>query len=138
MSALHNPCGRCGRFGRFGHTAVSRRGNTINEDHPVKTRLPLAYQILVFQVAIILLSALMGAAAAVWQASQELDQQYEQRALAIAESVASNSAIQQALLSGDPNGLIQETAESSASRPERHTWSSPIATASVTHTQIPR
>jgi len=78
----------------------------------VKTRLPLAYQILVFQVAIILLSALMGAAAAVWQASQELDHQYEQRALAIAESVASNSDIQEALLSGDPNGLIQETAES--------------------------
>ena len=78
----------------------------------MKTRLPLAYQILAFQVAIILLSALMGAAAAVWQASQELDQQYEQRALAIAESVASNSAIQEALLSGDSNGLIQATAES--------------------------
>jgi two-component system, CitB family, sensor kinase len=110
-NAQHNPCGRCGRFGRFGHTAGLWRGNTINEDHPVKTRLPLAYQILAFQVAIILLSALMGAAAAVWQASQELDHQYEQRALAIAESVASNSALQDALLGGDPNGLIQETAE---------------------------
>jgi two-component system, CitB family, sensor kinase len=77
----------------------------------VKTRLPLAYQILVFQVAIILLSALMGAAAALWQARQELDRQYEQRSLAIAESVASNSAIQGALLSGDPAGLIQQAAE---------------------------
>src|SRR5438552_14572794 len=77
----------------------------------VKTRVPLAYQILAFQVAIILLSALMGAGAAVWQASQELDHQYEQRSLAIAESVASNSAIQDALLNGDPNGLVQNTAE---------------------------
>jgi len=77
----------------------------------VKTRLPLAYQILVFQVAIILLSALMGAGAALWQARQELDHQYEQRSLAIAESVASDSLIQDALLSGDPNGLIQQTAE---------------------------
>jgi two-component system, CitB family, sensor kinase len=77
----------------------------------VKTRLPLAYQILVFQIAIILLSALMGAAAAVWQASQQLDQQYEQRSLAIAESVASNSDIQEELLSGDPAGLIQKSAE---------------------------
>ena len=77
----------------------------------MKTRLPLAYQILVFQVAIIMLSALMGAAAAVWQASRELDHQYEQRSLAIAESVASNSAIQDALLNGDPDGLIQKTAE---------------------------
>ena len=77
----------------------------------MKTRLPLAYQILAFQVAIILLSALMGAGAAVWQASQGLDRQYEQRSLAIAQSVASNSAVQDALLNGDPSGLIQDTAE---------------------------
>lgn len=77
----------------------------------MKTRLPLAYQILGFQVAIILLSALMGAAAAIWQANQELDHQYEQRSLAIAESVAADSVIQDALLNGDPNGLIQQTAE---------------------------
>ena len=77
----------------------------------MKARLPLAYQILVFQVAIVLLSTLIGAAAAVWQASQELDRQYEQRSLAIAETVASNSAVQQALLAGDPTGLIQVTAE---------------------------
>jgi len=77
----------------------------------LKTRLPLAYQILAFQVAIILLSALMGVGAAVWQASQGLDMQYEQRSLAIAQSVASNSAVQDALLNGDPAGLIQRTAE---------------------------
>src|SRR5690242_2635705 len=77
----------------------------------VKTRLPLAYQILLFQVAIILLSALIGAGAAVWQASRQLDQQYEQRSLAIAETVASNSDVQEALLNSDPNGLIQKSAE---------------------------
>ena len=82
-----------------------------HETNLVKTRLPLAYQILVFQVAIILLSALIGAAAAVWQASQELDRQSEQRSLAIAESVANNSSIQQALLTGDPEAVIQRTAE---------------------------
>jgi len=77
----------------------------------VKTRLPLAYQILAFQVAIILLSALMGAGAAVWQAGQGLDRQYQQRSLAIAESVAANTSIQDALLNGDPNGAIEKTAE---------------------------
>ncbi len=77
----------------------------------MKTRVPLAYQILLFQVVIILLSALLGAAAAVWQASRELDQQYEQRSLAIAESVAANSDIQEELLNGDPGGLIQKSAE---------------------------
>jgi two-component system, CitB family, sensor kinase len=76
----------------------------------VKTRLPLAYQILVFQVAIILLSALMGAAAALWQAGQGLDGQYEQRSLAIAQSVAANTAIQTALVNGDAE-LIEKTAE---------------------------
>jgi two-component system CitB family sensor kinase len=77
----------------------------------VKTRLPLAYQILVFQLAIILLSVSIGGAAAVWQASQELDRQYQERALAIAESVAANQAIQTALLQHDPGGTIQKAAE---------------------------
>src|SRR5260221_12108197 len=77
----------------------------------LKTRLPLAYQILAFQVAIILLSALMGVGAAVCQASQGLDMQYDQRSLAIAQSVASNSAVQDALLNRDPAGLIQKPAE---------------------------
>src|SRR6202521_4168694 len=108
--APHNPCGRCGRFGRFGRRAG--HGDVIGSpgNHSVKTRLPLAYQILAFQVAIILLSALMGAGAAVWQASQGLDRQYEQRSLAIAESVASDTAIQDALLKGDTS-VIQKTAE---------------------------
>src|SRR5467141_4117374 len=53
----------------------------------------------------------MGAAAAVWQASQELDRQYEQRSLAIAETVASDGGVKQALLAGDPTGVIQQTAE---------------------------
>ncbi|TMF21398.1 MAG: hypothetical protein E6I35_00825, partial [Chloroflexi bacterium] len=90
---------------------ASGRGTTITCGSDVKTRLPLAYQILVFQVAIILLSALIGAAAAVWQAGQELDRQYEQRSLAIAESVATNLAIQDALLNHDPDGSIQRAAE---------------------------
>src|SRR5690348_9541636 len=77
----------------------------------MKTRLPLAYQILGFQVAIILVSALIGAAAAVWQASQELDRQSEQRSLAIAESVANDASLQDALLAEDPTGAIQQTAE---------------------------
>ena len=78
----------------------------------MKSRLPLAYQILVFQVAIILLSALIGAAAAVWHERQGLDLQYEQRALVIAESVASNDDVVEALVTGDPEHRIQKIAES--------------------------
>lgn len=89
-----------------------RPNESFYDPELVKPRLPLAYQILGFQVAIILVSALIGAAAAVWQASQELDRQYELRSLAIAESVADNTAIQSALLNGDPGASIQQTAES--------------------------
>jgi two-component system CitB family sensor kinase len=98
-------------FWSFWSPAAPRGRYYHHEATLVKTRLPLAYQILVFQVAIILLSALIGAAAAVWQASQELDNQSEQRSLAIAQSVANNASIQQALLAGDPGGIVQRTAE---------------------------
>jgi two-component system CitB family sensor kinase len=77
----------------------------------VKTRLPLAYQILVFQVGIVLVAAVLGTVAAVWQAAQELDRQYEQRSLAIAQTVASMAPIRTALQAGDPGGAIQATAE---------------------------
>jgi len=77
----------------------------------VKTRLPLAYQILAFQVAIISVSALIGAAAAVWQASSQLDRESEQRSLAIAQSVANDTSVQTALLIHDPDSSIQQTAE---------------------------
>ena len=77
----------------------------------MKTRLPLAYQILAFQVAILLVAAALGTAAAVWQARQELDHQYEQRSLVIAQSVASMSTIQSALLTQDRGGSVQAAAE---------------------------
>jgi two-component system CitB family sensor kinase len=77
----------------------------------VRSRIPLAYQILALQLAIVLLATLAGTGAALWQARQELDNQYQQRSLAIAESVASMAPIQDALLSADVSGTIQESAE---------------------------
>src|SRR5919204_1515841 len=105
-----NGCGLCDRFGRFG----LGRGLSaaLLSSSPVKTRLPLAYQILIFQAAIILVSALIGSAAAVWHERQALDRQYEQRALVIAESVASNDDVAELLVAGDPERRIQRLAES--------------------------
>jgi two-component system CitB family sensor kinase len=77
----------------------------------VKSRLPLAYQLLALQVGIVVLAAGVGLVLAAIQAAQELDRQYQQRSLAIAESVASMPAIKSALLAGDPGGSIQPTAE---------------------------
>ena len=77
----------------------------------MRTRVPLAYQILIYQVAIVLLAAVAGTALALWQARQELDQQYEQRSLAIAETVAGIPEVRQALAAGDPVHAIQPLAE---------------------------
>ncbi len=77
----------------------------------MKQRLPLAYQILILQVAIVLVAALAGTAAAIWEARQQLDQQYEQRALAVAESVAATPSVRSQLSLGDPGRQIQAMAE---------------------------
>ncbi|HKF17319.1 MAG TPA: sensor histidine kinase [Candidatus Dormibacteraeota bacterium] len=77
----------------------------------MKSRLPLAYQILALQVCIVILTAGVGLGLAVWQARQQLYVQYQQRSLAVAESVASMPEIKSALLQGDPAGSVQSTAE---------------------------
>ncbi|HEY4027542.1 MAG TPA: sensor histidine kinase [Candidatus Dormibacteraeota bacterium] len=77
----------------------------------MKSRLPLAYQMLALQVCIVVVAAGVGLVLAAVQAAQELDRQYQQRSLAIAESVASMPAIRSALLNQDPTGSIQPTAE---------------------------
>jgi len=77
----------------------------------MRSRLPLAYQILALQVCIVVLTAGVGLALGLWQARQQLDVQYQQRSLAVAESVASMPAIKSALADGDPAGSIESTAE---------------------------
>lgn len=57
------------------------------------------------------MAALGGAVAAYSQARMQLDNQYEQRSLSIAESVASMSDVQEALIGVLPAATIQATAE---------------------------
>ena len=77
----------------------------------LKGRIPLAYQIFALQVCIVFVAAAVGVIAAGWQARQELDRMYEQRSLAIAESVANMPTVKSALQDGDPTRSIQSTAE---------------------------
>ena len=77
----------------------------------MKPHLPLASKILAFQVAVVLAAVVVGGAASLWFARQRLDTQYEQRALAIAESTAAIPAIHRALLDGDSGGTVQSIAE---------------------------
>ncbi len=78
----------------------------------MKSRLPLAYQILAMQMAIVLVAAVAGLAASVLQARHELDNQYEERSLVIAKTVAATDAVKKGLVEHDPGNQIQLLAES--------------------------
>src|SRR5690349_18518912 len=95
----------------WSHSGLAGSRDTMGPRPVLKTRLSLAHQIVALQVGIVVLAAVAGTAAAVWRAHGELDTQYEQRSLAIAESVASMPDVQYALLNGDQGGTIQVTAE---------------------------
>src|ERR1700730_18803981 len=77
----------------------------------MKPHLPLASKILAFRVALVLAAVVVGGASSLWFARQRLDTQYEQRALAIAESTAAIPAIHRALQDGDSGGTVQSIAE---------------------------
>src|SRR5215472_6383001 len=85
-----------------------------------RTRRPqlqrLSTQVVVMMVAILAVTMAAGFVVVQWNLTRQLDQQYEQRSLAVAQSLASQPALQQAVLAGDPggvgpDGLIQKLAE---------------------------
>lgn len=68
-------------------------------------RQRLSSQVVVMQVAILVVTMAAGFAVVHWRMNQQLNQQYEQRALAVAQSLASQPALQQAVSAGDPGGV---------------------------------
>ena len=80
--------------------------------HRPRPRLTLATQILGLQLTVLVIAVLFGALAGLWLIRSELDRQYQQRALAVAASVAALPEIRAAVL--DPNGsrVVQPLAES--------------------------
>ena len=76
----------------------------------------LSTQVVVMMVAILAVTMAAGFVVVQWNLTRQLDQQYEQRSLAVAQSLASQPALQQAVLAGDPggvgpDGLVQKLAE---------------------------
>jgi two-component system CitB family sensor kinase len=71
----------------------------------------LASQILVGVLGILIVTTSVGGFLYVTLSGQTLDQQYEQRALGIADTVAQMPEIRDALLHQDPGGVIQARAE---------------------------
>ncbi|MDT7706522.1 MAG: two-component system, CitB family, sensor kinase [Pseudonocardiales bacterium] len=78
-----------------------------------RRRRTLSARLLVGHVGVLLLAGLIGFFLWARAARSELDDQYEQRALAIAQAVASTPQVEAALVAGDPAG-VQELAQRTA------------------------
>jgi two-component system CitB family sensor kinase len=63
------------------------------------------------QIGIVLVVVAAGAVASVFVARQQLDRSYEQRSLAVADSVAALPQIRVAVADDDPDGILQSLAE---------------------------
>src|SRR5215470_6938262 len=68
-------------------------------------RQRLSTQVVIMIVAILAVTMGAGFFVVQWNLSRQLDQQYEQRALAVAQSLASQPGLQQAVSAGDPGGI---------------------------------
>src|SRR5262245_1043855 len=71
----------------------------------------LASQVLLGVLSILVVTMTIGGILYVTVSNRLLDQQYERRALGIADAVAQMPDVRQALLAGDRAGLIQQRAE---------------------------
>jgi two-component system CitB family sensor kinase len=76
-----------------------------------RPRLSLASRILAFQLAIILGALLIGAVVSIVVERQRLNDQYMQRALTVAQSVAGMPSVRDALRDSDPSRTLQPLAE---------------------------
>ena len=65
----------------------------------------LSTQVVIMMVAILVVTMAAGFAVVQWNLNRQLNEQYEQRALAVAQSLASQPGLQEAVSAGDPGGL---------------------------------
>jgi two-component system, CitB family, sensor kinase len=68
-------------------------------------RQRLSTQVVIMMVAILVVTMAAGFVVVQWNLNRQLDEQYEQRALAVAQTLASQPGLQQAVLAGDPGGI---------------------------------
>jgi len=68
-------------------------------------RQRLSTQVVIMMVAILAVTMAAGFFVVQWNLIRQLDEQYEQRALAVAQSLASQPGLQQAVEAGDPGGI---------------------------------
>src|SRR5258708_5176566 len=68
-------------------------------------RQRLSTQVVIMMVAILVVTMAAGFVVVQWNLNRQLDEQSEQRALAVAQSLASQPGLQQAVSAGDPGGV---------------------------------
>ncbi|WP_222870290.1 sensor histidine kinase [Actinomadura decatromicini] len=77
----------------------------------VRPRIPFARQVLIMQVGVVVVVACLGYGLVAWMLDGRLRDQYGQRALTVARSVAADPAVADAVAAGDPEGVVQPRAE---------------------------
>ena len=68
-------------------------------------RQRLSTEVVIMMVAILVVTTAAGLAVVQWNLNRQLDDQYEQRSLAVAQSLASQPGLQQAVRTGGPAGI---------------------------------
>ncbi|MBV9206351.1 MAG: sensor histidine kinase [Actinobacteria bacterium] len=68
-------------------------------------RQRLSTQVVIMMVAILVVTMAVGFAVVRWNFNRQLNDQYEHRGLGVAQAVASQPGLQQAVLAGDPGGV---------------------------------
>src|SRR5207302_8089496 len=68
-------------------------------------RQRLSTQVVIMMVAILVVTMAAGFAVVRWNLNRQLDDQYEQRSLAVAQSLASQPGLQQAVRTAGPGGI---------------------------------
>jgi two-component system, CitB family, sensor kinase len=68
-------------------------------------RQRLSTEVVIMMVAILVVTMAAGFIVVQWNLNQQLDKQYEERSLAVAETLASQPTLQQAVSAGDPGGV---------------------------------
>ncbi|HET9082748.1 MAG TPA: sensor histidine kinase [Trebonia sp.] len=74
------------------------------------TRRRLSTQVVFMQVAILVVTMVAGFAVVRWNLQRTLNQQYEQRALAVAQTLASERSVVDAVETGRPGGAVEALA----------------------------
>ena len=70
----------------------------------------LSTQVVIAQVVVLVLTVLAGFAVVEWQLKGQMDRQYEQRALAVAEAMAVQPVVIDGVVHGKPGGAVQRLA----------------------------